>query len=177
MLGTKEQRTEGMKRQAQELIEQAYDRGYKAGLVDNQTFHESMCEKCKNGLIEQGRNEAWEVVKKIAKMPTDESEPIFNKFGLHSIMECYTASEAIEKLKAWEQKKEKDDIHIGDEVVYYDDSEVKFIVTKVINNRISGINATGEFSNKNAIYWRKTGRTFPEIAQVLAKMKEGDDEE
>ena len=31
MLGTKEQRTEGMKRQAQELIEQAYDRGYKAG--------------------------------------------------------------------------------------------------------------------------------------------------
>ena len=41
-LGTQEQRTKGMKRQAQELIEQAYQRGFKAGQVDNQTFHESI---------------------------------------------------------------------------------------------------------------------------------------
>ena len=31
MLGTQEQRTKGMKRQAQELIEQAYNSGFKAG--------------------------------------------------------------------------------------------------------------------------------------------------
>ena len=174
MLGTKEQHTEGMKRQAQELIEQAYDRGYKAGLVDNQTFHESMCEKCKNGLIEQGRNEAWEVVKKIAKMPTDESEPIFNKFGLHSIMECYTASEAIEKLKAWEQKQQEDELRVGDEVEFvgYEGKGI-VIKNKTTYHRILVDDSVVSCHVRDLI---PTGRYFPEIAQVLAKMKEGDDE-
>ena len=60
-LGTEKQRTEGIKRQADELIEQAYQRGFKAGKV-------AWEEKTKDFFVEQGRHEAWETAKELVCM-------------------------------------------------------------------------------------------------------------
>lgn len=182
MLGTQEQRTEGMKRQAQCLIDQAYQRGFKAGFESATNGFQKSIEENKDRFIEQGRNEAWEAARKVAcgtlvgGYSYNDLIKVFDTSVYDNIFTRFTATEAIKKLKVWEQKKEQqeDEINVGDEVAYFHDSKVKFIVTKVKNNRISGINATGEFSDKNATCWEKTGRTFPEIAQVLAKMKEGE---
>lgn len=101
MLGTKEQRISGMQRQAQELIEQAYERGYKAGQ-----------EADKDKYIEQGRNEAWEAARKIYSSMAEgglSGDEIFSIFGDYNcIVNDYSASEAIEKIKAYEAQKQEE---------------------------------------------------------------------
>ena len=180
---TQEQRTEGIKRQAQELIEQSYQRGYKAGYAkcEEELAKEAIAEGEQEKWIKQGRNEAWEAAKRIScgtlvgGYSFNDLIKVFGTPVYDNIFTKNTASEAIEKLKAWEKKQEQqedDKIRVGDEVVYYENSSVKFIVTQVRDNHISGINNTGEFLYRDISHWKKTGRTFPEIAEVLAKMKE-----
>jgi hypothetical protein len=173
MLETIEQRTAGMKKQAQELIEQAYQRGYKAGQENALTVDS-------NKFREQGRNEAWEAARKIVLSEVgglsgrDLSE-IFDATSYLRVLGQYSATEAIKKIKTYEeQKKQEEDseIHVGDEVCAYGD----------IIGIVTYISKTEEFSilwrdgsvgkRKNISDFRKTGRHFPEIAEVLKKLKE-----
>lgn len=163
--------TEEKKKQAEKIIDQAYLMGYKAG-------RENTLEVESDKLIERGRNEAWEAAKKIisqngASWGMKDLEAIFGLSYSTDIMLDLSASEAIEKIRVYEERKkqEEDEIKVGDEVVYYNDSEVKFIVTRIKNGYIFGINDTGEFSNKNESCWVKTGRHFDEIAEVLKKLR------
>ena len=104
---------DGIKKQAQELIYQAYQKGYKAGqenalVVDSDKFRE------------QGRNEAWETARKImsqndASWGMKDMKEIFGLSYSTDIMLDLKASEAIEKIRAYEQKKkEADEIKVGD---------------------------------------------------------------
>ena len=177
MLGTQEERTKGMKRQAQELIDQAYQRGLKAGV-----------ESCIDSLtadieryIEKGRNEAWEALKRICCygkgcLSGSELEEIFGTSNDSDIILHNTASEAIEKIKAYEEQKQEDsEIHIGDEVAFPDG--YKFIVGGL---EMGGCTFDGLYVNGNGVDTgldksrvTKTGRTFPEIVEVLKKIQEG----
>lgn len=168
-LGTMEERTEEMKKQARELIEKAYQRGYKAGqenslVVDSDKY------------IEQGRNEAWEAAKKIASYAIP-----LSIFGLNTrnggfsspLNSCETmkASDVIEKIIAYEEKKkQEEEIRVGDEIEL---NEVKVIVTKTNGKYFDGAGCDGGvYSRRELSLWKKTGRHFPEIAEVLKKMKE-----
>lgn len=81
----------------------------------NEHFSELQDTAYQRGL-EDGRNETWEAAKKISLMPPDEIEKVFpgaakyNRYNLG-----YSAAEAIDKLKAYEEKqKAEDDIKLGD---------------------------------------------------------------
>lgn len=163
-LGTQEEQTEGMKRQARDLIDQAYQRGFKAGVeYQKENYQDTQTE-----LIEQGRNEAWEAAKKIyLKFPHKNVVAIFT---------TYSASEAIEKLK--EQKKQEEDaeIRVGDEVILNDALNYgdKAVVTGDLPDGFCIMKHDGSTSFKyKENIGKKTGRTFPEIAEVLNKMQEG----
>ena len=118
--------------------------------------------------IKDGMCEVWEAVKKLARMDTDTSESITGYFGLHNIMHNLTASEVIEKIKAWEDGKQK--INVGDEVeaVYG-----KAVVIEILGNNKSVIymyhNASTGVSGIDKV--TKTGRHFTEIDSVLEKMR------
>lgn len=175
MLGTMEQRTEGMKRQANELIEQAYNRGYKAGQESDKDIFIS-------GILEQGRNEAWEAAKKVFN-----DEVTLSIFGLFDIHECIvysplnsiqtmTASEAIQKIREYEEKKKQEEdseIRVGDEVIYRH-GELTGIVTSIYKTKKFDIlwNDGSVGQEKNISDFKKTGRTFPQIVEVLKKMQE-----
>lgn len=179
MLGSQEQRTEGMKRQAQELIDQAYNRGFKAGVeYQKENYQDSQTE-----LVEQGRNEAWEAAKKISLMSFGERNKILGTYGFNngidSILCDFSASEAITKIREYEAKKreeeETSDLHIGDEVTFLT------IGGEIITGVITGVcHDTHEFRIMRATDGgecycckaKRTGRHFPEIAEVLKKMKE-----
>ena len=74
----------------EQVRKEAYEDGYQRGLAD-----------------------AWEAARKIADIPYDEGEKIFGVTGWH-IIEKRTASEVIEKLKAYEQ--EQEEFKFGDEL-------------------------------------------------------------
>ena len=183
------QLTEGMKKQAQELIYQAYTRGYNVGYEEGkgQAWSEEIKKyeiepDKEREYIEQGRNEAWEAARKLVSAGYKECNEILDD-GVLSIetddeifVRC-TASEAIEKIREWEKKQEKYvKFHIGDEVIYDGD---KWIVVR--EEYAFGMN----IPTVSVMVWngcfiasvkvsdiKKTGRTFPQISEVLEKLKE-----
>lgn len=169
--------TEGMKKQAQFLIDQAYQKGYKTGTEDADVTMFSQ----KSKLIEQGRNEAWEAMRTIVGL--GEPLDVCGAAGFRNFVCGVSASEAIEKLHKYEEKKkqEENEIHVGDEVVINENAISSFKPnTKAIVIMIDGCsdysynviiaNGDTDWVGKDEI--RKTGRTFPEIVEVLKKLKE-----
>lgn len=161
MLGNMEERTKGIKKQAEELIEQAYQRGYKAGKY----------EAMQNAYM-QGLNDAWETAKKIHFMFGKDIAKIFGKPSEHSVYSELSASEAIEKIKALEEKKAVDDkVKVGDEV---ESGDTRYIVVRVDNDTFEGIGACGADMGLLLNNFHKTGRHFEQIAEVLERMKNGE---
>ncbi len=78
------------------IAEEAYRDGYDHC---EKEMREQVGEACQRGL-----DAAWEAAKKIALMDTETSENVTGYFGLFRIMDNLTASEAIAKLKAYEEK-------------------------------------------------------------------------
>ena len=120
----------------------------------------------KDGKIE-GRAEVWVVARDIDHMSDDDIKACF-ECGFSGVFEKYTASEAIEKIKAWEDGKQK--INVGDEVeaVYG-----KAVVIEILGNNKSVIymyhNASTGVSGIDKV--TKTGHHFTEIDSVLEKMR------
>lgn len=142
----------------------------------------------------KGMNKVWEAARKIIRIwrvtPSDKlyaifgltmSGPIFS--ALHDLFNAQTAEEAIEKLRAYEeqQKAAEDEIKVGDEIIYTCcDGMVRFVVWEISDDRYEGTrtiksDALGGWTwvKKKAKGIKKTGRHFPEVADLLKKMKGG----
>lgn len=126
---------------------------------------------------QRGLTDAWECMKKIAfsEKPRDMRD-FFGHTTFGGILTGYTATEAIEKLKAYEEKQKADDeIKVGDEVVNIQ-SGTRFCVTHLwVNNHgekgVSGFNhECSAFQDTNNKV-KKTGRHF-DIDKILEAMKE-----
>ncbi len=118
-----------------------------------------------------GKHDAWEAAKKIWKYDKTTLKAIFGErvMRMDWFMMNLTASEAIEKLKAYEQEQE---IKIGNEVETVKDG-VRYTVLSAVNDVYHVLGDNGKiyiYTGRNKL--RKTGRHFPEIAAVLKKMKE-----
>ena len=173
MLGTQEERTEGIKRQAQELIDQAYERGFKAG-------KESEAIAIQDGHYQRGLNDAWNAANKLNRMTIDEVRDVFYGDPLHNTIErecifsCCTPEFALEKIRQYEEQKraKKSVINVGDEVIYDLRDVLKAVVIDIDFDDTyhllteNGCNIT-EHGNLP-----RTGRHFDQIADVLKQMQE-----
>ena len=118
-----------------------------------------------------GLNDAWETVRKIASDNAGQNYSIFGQHFTVEILNTHSASECIEKIRQYEQRQEEQ-IRVGDEVatdagnrasVLYEDPDG----TQVFVFKSDG---TAAWWTKSALH--RTGRNFPEIAEVLQKMRE-----
>ena len=170
MLGTQEERTEGIKRQAQELIDQAYERGFKAG-------KESEAIAIQDGHYQRGLNVAWGAAGKIVRsdaLTLEELRQIFGMTSFTDIFRSFSVSEATEKIRQYEEQKraKKSVINVGDEVIYDLRDVLKAVVIDIDFDDTyhllteNGCNIT-EHGNLP-----RTGRHFDQIADVLKQMQE-----
>lgn len=185
----------GGKRQSQDLIAQAYQRGFKDGfdkaIADDEAYESGFAagqeqaheEINVNKYIEQGRNEAWEAAKKIisqnsASWGMKDMKEIFGLSYSTDIMLDLSASEAIEKISSYEarKKQEEDEIRVGDEVLFNGIAKAVVLSTRMrgLENYCFIICADGSGGECEKLKLKKTGRTFQEIVEVLKKMQEGD---
>lgn len=187
MLGTQEQRTKELKKQAQESIEHNYDRGFKAGYEKGfkNGFDEGVLHPDINIIekwIKQGRNEAWEAADKLNRLHLDEvmevfaDDPLRDSICREDLFRCCTPELAIEKIKEYEKKKQEeekadDEILVGDEV-YTEDKEIKYVVTRISEESAHLVDCKGNFAWKKTYCLHKTGRNFHEIENVLGQLKE-----
>ena len=155
------------------IRKEAYDKGYETAK------HE--CEDCNANAVkmsddkaheayQKGLNDAWETVKELFNFTFDEHATIFKTTSVRDIARKYSISEAIEKIRQYEQAQEEKEIKVGDEVIA---PMGVAVITEITDECFHFIHADGSYGfdyKRDAP--RKTGRHFPEIAEVLQKMKE-----
>ena len=134
---------------------------------------------------ENGLEDAWECAKKICLCKEDggisngELLEIFKVGSDYTALKKYTASEAIAKLKAYEQRKQEEaKIKVGDEVIgLSSDARGTAFVTKVAeeSNCVFYTYADGYNSWDYPSNLKKTGRHF-DITSIFEKMKENNNE-
>lgn len=112
-------------------------------------------------------DEVWEFATTCIKMDGADSVDVFGGYSLDSFTK-YSYQEAKAKYDAW--KKRKDEIHVGDEVVLYEN--VKMVVTQVDHGTsIQGVDENGEcYESIDCNVVKKTGRHFAEIEELLKKL-------
>lgn len=155
------------------------DEAYEKGAQDTKQHWVDAPRTCAYKLgYENGLNDAWEAARKVVALSTVDRRKVFGSEYMYSILENHTASEAIEKIRQYEQEKEKElgiqgYFKNGEEVIDADG-------TKAVILRVSEDNYCQVYTEKGCIEnwhihtykFHKTGRHFPEIAAVLAKMNE-----
>ena len=90
-----------------ELEKQAYQRGYEEAYDTAYADAEEIYESGKRAMYQKGLKDAWEAARKIAVMPDGKLEAIFGTAYLTKIFTDYSASEAIERIRQYEQEKEE----------------------------------------------------------------------
>lgn len=112
---------------------------------------------------QQGLNEAWEAARKVALNTNDgglsieELDKIFDRYTLQQVLKEYTAKQTIEKLKTYEEQKDK--IVVGDEVERY------------INGRLDGraIFLAEDDDHWTCLFW--TGCCYTTLAYPKSQFK------
>ena len=139
------------------------DTAYQKGLHDG----ESKCRYCNE--YQRGLNDAWEAARKIVEMSDPPYWELFDEYK-ENLFGKISASEAIEKLKAYEDKQKADDeIKVGDEVRH--DRGWTAVVTSIDNVGFSVMDLNGEVGSYSDISkFEKTGRHF-DIASILEDMR------
>ena len=82
-----------------------------------------------------------------------------------------TAQEVIEKIRAYEQAQKE--IQVGDEI---ESVSGKAVVVYVDEHKVRYVYSNGVYAFDYIDKVAKTGRHFPEIAEVLQKMMEGQEQ-
>lgn len=153
-----------------DLQDTAYQKGINDGSLDVKQRVE--------GAYQKGLDEAWKAARRISVIELNgglagkELMKIYGTMDIHKIYDDNTASEAIEKLKAYEEK-QSDKIEVGDEVNWLGDC---FVVTRIFQPRnmkeqCDGIDDDGGVYHNVLITkdLEKTGRHF-DIASMLEAM-------
>lgn len=122
----------------------------------------------KNKTYEDGLNEAWELVREIIYKP-DKRRKVFGVDVVSAIIKNFSASEAIDAVKRYEELK------VGDEVI--DKYGWKRVVTKTHNSgEITTMDYNGDFYEycKKTVMsdFKKTGRHFSQIEEILKQLED-----
>ena len=109
---------------------------------------------------EDAYQQAFALMREVYDMTGTERGEAFSKMMLGEILRDASYDDLAKKLDAW--KKEKEKIHIKDEVVQKLDSRLKFVVTEVHDGNgdtyISGVSKDGKvYPGHNIKNYKKTG--------------------
>ena len=168
-----------LKADRQKAIEEAYQKGFEARQHEATTLE-----------YQQGLNDAWACAKKIfgyeidGGLPLDELRNVFGvkdvPFCTADIFRINTASEALAKIKAYEEQQKADEIKVGDEVCFVfagGETIEPFIVFSIKDDNgkkyYEGIQVSDGRWVGGGLKYYKTGRHFPQVAELLETMKGG----
>ena len=144
-----------LKADRQKAIEEAYQKGFEAGQHEATTLE-----------YQQGLDDAWECARKLVTNWYADADDVFEDKSFVEFLNAYTASEAIAKLKAYEDK-QSDRIEVGDEVIA---PCGKAIVTTFKNDLVFYLYSVGNYGCTEPENLTKTGRHF-DIQSILEAMR------
>lgn len=150
---------------------------------------ELLCQEAKRHEAEayqKGLSAAWDAARKIISWwPSTENDALLKRFGidcewggfiLDAIFNKQSAQDAITRIENYENH--ISEISIGDEIRAIADHSKgehdapNIVVTEIGDDYVRGFTATGEYIRYVNIGLEKTGRHFPQIADIMKQMKE-----
>ena len=133
-------------------------------------YTEPDLEQIRKEAYEDGLKDSWEAARKIASDNAGRNYSIFGQHFTVEILNTHSASECIEKIRQYEQEQEEQKrIQVGDEIEVVSG---KAVVVYVDKHKVRYVYSNGVYAFDYIDKVTKTGRHFPEIAEVLQKMKE-----
>lgn len=152
-------------------IEAIRNEAYEKGVQDTKQHWVDAPRSCAYKLgYENGLKAAWDAACKIVNMIGLKRKDIFGYMAYSSIMNKFSATEAIEKIKQCGQEQEK--IEYGDEIQFCDGE--KALVLDVDDEKLSVVTKRG-FTDISM--WKgnvtKTGDKYIIIADYLRKIRDG----
>lgn len=133
------------------------------------TISEDTLEMERMKALNEGRNDAWELARKICDYAYEgKTQTIFGCSRLGSVMSNLTPQEALAKLEAYE--KEQNEIKVGDVVERINFTEL-FVVSGFNEEIYTLINANGKCVCANVNQIKKTGKHI-DIQSILEQIKE-----
>ena len=135
-------------------------------------YTEPDMEKVSEEAYEKGLSDAWEAANKILELNTGARTKIFSCAPFRNIFAMFSVSEAIERIRQYKQEQKQEQIQVGDEVRNIENKWTA-VVCNIEGECMTLMDTNGALGDGyNVNRFTKTGRHFPEIAAVLAKMKE-----
>lgn len=168
-----------------EVTADAYQRGYETAKHECEDFpKQAYIDAIRMEAYQQGLNVLWEAMQKAIKMYCEIDNEVFLRvfhdvkcdWGESVLQALFknTPQHVIDSIREYEQR-QKEQIQVGDEVDWMGD---KYVVTYVRREAKKADLISCQFGNacENVAFSAlgKTGRHFPEIAEVLRKMKESE---
>jgi len=144
------------------------DSAYAHGYTEAESKYREIRDELEKQAYQKGLKDAWEAARTLWNTPN--RKEIFGHTAFNTVLTTLTAQEAIEKIRQHEQEKEEQ-IQVGDEVI---SPNGKGVVTEITDIYVRIMYAKGSGQVFKPEDLTKTGRHFPEIAEVLRKMKETD---
>lgn len=115
-------------------------------------------------------DEVWEFVRKCLMMDGSDFVEIFDSYSYINLLE-YSYQEAKTKFEAW-KKKMDETIHCGDEIISEEDDVKAIMLDCADYESIYVLTEHGCVERwKDLDGVKKTGRHFPEVAELLRKMR------
>jgi len=148
----------------EQVRKEAYDKGYDDATEEIGSDEQTIADKA----YKHGLSDAWEAARKVDHMSDEDIKNIFG-CGFSAVFETIGASEAIEKIRQYER--EKEEIKVGDEVIA---TSGKAVIVSINDNkdRARYIYPDSTLGFDNICNLSKTGRHFPEVSEVLEKIRE-----
>lgn len=160
-------------------IYRAYQQGYEDAKSELGKNIINLTHEERDIAYQQGLEDAWEAARKLAVssreggLAAEIVTEIFDGLSYYMVLKDVSASEAIAKIKEYEQQKQ-DAIKVGDEVVI--DGSIG-IVTRAFPGAVTCyvMRKDGSSGEEDRNDCKTTGRHFDQISEVLEKMR-GDKE-
>ena len=175
LIGKANMRLNNILTQRKADMQKKLDDAYQNGLEDGKKAFD-LLDAERDSEYQRGLNDAWDAARKIVVeecyggLSVPELIRIFRAGGPCTVLETYTAQEAIAKIKAHEA--ENGEIRVGDEVRRISDG-VKYVVVDPKNEfgRACGFSMNGIWYGERPDAIRKTGRRF-DMESILKEMSE-----
>ena len=150
-------------------IQKKVDEAYQRGLEEGKKATWGLVADASSAEYQRGLDDAWEAARKIVEMSDPPYWELFDEYK-ENLFGKISASEAIEKLKAYEEKADKD-VKRGD-VVRSKVNGLTYIVTIASEGGYVLLGSDGNFATSCITNsFEKTGGHF-DIDKILEEMKE-----
>ena len=180
MEGTKDHHPYVDFKQVEDLTPYTEDSAYAHGYTEAESKYREIRDELEKDAYQRGLNDAWECARKFMSEVIDAR---FRNNFMVELLECdnamgamkvYSASEAVEKIRQYEQeqKQEEEQVQVGDEIEAVSGKAVVVYVDDIDEHKVRYVYSNGVYAFNYIDKVAKTGRHFPEIAEVLRKMKE-----